>query len=90
MEYERLVKTLRSGRIEAEISLGQSRGGTWYYNTRVFRPFTDGASGEVRKSYLFGQGDMPHVINVATRAELWVTEQLENQTVVNLDGKEAA
>jgi hypothetical protein len=41
MEYQRVVKTLRSGRVEAEITLGQAQGGSWYYNTRLFRSFTD-------------------------------------------------
>ena len=90
MDNQRLIKKLRSGRVDGEISLGQSQGGTWYYNTRIFRPFADPDTGEAKKAYSFGQDDMPHVIDVATRAEAWIDGQLANQQTVTLGRKEAA
>ena len=79
MENLRLAKKLRSGRVEVEISLGQSRGGTWYYNTRIFRPFRDPRTGEAKKGYTFGQDDVAHVVDIARRAGAWIDGQLANQ-----------
>jgi hypothetical protein len=89
MENLRLVKKLRSGRVHAEISLGESQSGTWYYNTRIFRPFCDPHTSEARKAYSFGQDDMAHVVDITTRAEAWINGQLANQQTVTLGTHEA-
>ena len=91
MEYGRVVKILRCGRVEGEITLGRDALGSWDYQTRLFRSYRNRKKGKTLRAHSFVLADLADLFDVALRAHNWITEQLEKQQTVTIDDeKEAA